>query len=94
LAGDASISNAVGSTVTYVDVTPEDKRQEWLDRGYPPERADAFLQAFAERKRLGHSSVDLSAHERFGIPATTFDAFAAKNVEVFRGVAAFTTTPA
>jgi uncharacterized protein YbjT (DUF2867 family) len=90
----ACISAAVDAPVRYVDVDPDDKRSQWLDAGYPPERADAFLQLFYERKRLGHSSVDLSTHRRFGIEPTTFREFAARNTEVFRGQAAHAVTHA
>jgi uncharacterized protein YbjT (DUF2867 family) len=89
-----SISAAVGTPVRYIDVDPEDKRREWLDAGYPPERAAAFLQLFEERKRLGRSSVDLSTHTRFGIAPTTFREFALRNADAFRGRAAYAVTPA
>jgi uncharacterized protein YbjT (DUF2867 family) len=90
----AAISEAVGAPITYVDVDPDDKRQEWLAAGYPPERADAFLQLFAERKRLGRSSVDLRTHELFAVAPTTFRAFAARHADVFRGLTAYAVTHA
>lgn len=88
-----SIAAAVGSPVRYVDVDPDDKRREWLDAGYPPERAEAFLQLFLERKRHGRSTVVLDTHQRFGIPPTTFREFAARHAEVFKGNAEYTRTP-
>lgn len=90
----ACISDAVGSPVRYVDVDPDDKLREWLDAGYPPERAAAFLQLFLERKRRGRSQVDLSTHERFGVSPTTFREFAVHHRDVFKGEAAYATTPA
>lgn len=87
------ISDAVGSPVRYVDIDPDDKRREWLDAGYPPERADAFLQLFLERKRHGHSEVDLSTHQLFGVRPTTFREFAAKHAQAFKGEAAYAVTP-
>ncbi len=89
----AWISQAVGSPVQYVDVRPEDKRREWLDAGYQPERADTFLQLFEERRRLGRSSINLSTHHRFGIEPTTFGEFAARNADVFSGRASYVITP-
>ena len=88
------ISEAIGRPVRYVDVEPQDKRREWLNAGYPPERADAFLAAFAERKRHGHSSVNLTTHHHFGIEPTTFGDFAANNAAVFNGRAGYAVTPA
>lgn len=88
------ISDAIGKPVTYRNVSPEEKRRAWLDANYPPPRANAFLQLFAERSRLGRSSVDLSAHEHFGIEPTTFAQFARRNAEVFRGDAQYSVTPA
>jgi uncharacterized protein YbjT (DUF2867 family) len=90
----ACISDAVGSPVRYVDVDPDDKRREWLAAGYPPERAEAFLQLFLERKRHGRSLVDLSTHQRFGVRPTTFREFAAHHADVFKGEAAYAVTPA
>lgn len=88
-----SIAAAVGSPVRYVDVDPEDKRREWLDAGYPPERAEAFLQLFLERKRHGRSTVVLDTHERFGIRPTPFREFAARHADIFRGGATYAVTP-
>jgi len=87
------IAAATGRPVRYVDVTPEQRYQEWLAAGYPPERAAAFRQLFAERSRLGRSSVRLDTHRAFGVQPTTFAEFAARNAAVFRGEAAFTATP-
>lgn len=86
------ISLAVGKTVRYVDVPPEEKRRAWLAAGYPLERADAFLQLFAERRMLGESKVYLGTHEAFGIQPTTFAEFARQHSAVFRGEAAFAVT--
>jgi|tagenome__1003787_1003787.scaffolds.fasta_scaffold20903572_2 uncharacterized protein YbjT (DUF2867 family) len=87
------ISDAIGKPVRYRSVTAEEKQQAWLEAGYPPPRASAFTQAFQERRRLGRSTVDLSAHERFGVEPTTFARFARRNADVFRGEAAYTVTP-
>jgi len=81
----ANITAAIGRTVRYVDVTPEEKAREWLDAGYPPERAAAFSQLFAERHRLGRSCVHLDTHERFGVEPTTFAQFARVHADLLRG---------
>jgi uncharacterized protein YbjT (DUF2867 family) len=88
------IGDAIGRPVRYRDVSGEDKQRAWLAAGYPPQRASAFTQLFAERKRLGRSTVDLSTHRRFGIKPTTFAQFARRNADVFRGDAEYRVTPA
>lgn len=88
------IGDAIGKPVQYRDVSGEDKERSWLAAGYPPQRASAFTQLFAERKRLGRSTVDLSTHRRFGIEPTTFAQFARRNADVFRGDAEYSVTPA
>ncbi|NUS43395.1 MAG: SDR family oxidoreductase [Mycobacteriaceae bacterium] len=80
-----SISAAVGRTIRYVDVDPQVKRNEWLSRGYPPPRADAFVQLFDERRRLAAATVNLATHRQFGIEPTTFHQFAAQHADIFRG---------
>jgi hypothetical protein len=89
----AHISAAIGRPVRFVDVTPEEKEREWLDAGYPPERAAAFRQLFAERHRLGRSRVQLGTHERFGVEPTTFEQFARRHADILRGAGAFVATP-
>jgi uncharacterized protein YbjT (DUF2867 family) len=89
-----AMSDAIARPVRHVDVTPEQKRAEWLDAGYPPARADAFLQLFTERRELAHSDVYLATHETFGIEPTTFAQFARRNADIFRGDARYSVTPA
>ncbi len=89
-----AISHAIAKPVRYVDVTPQQKRQEWLDAGYPAVRADAFLQLFNERRELAHSDTYLATHEKFGIEPTTFVQFALNHAAVFRGDAVYSLTPA
>ena len=87
------ISDAIGKPVRYINVSSKDKLREWLNAGYPPQRADAFAQLFDERRRLGHSTVDLSTHQRFGIAPTTFAHFARRNAPMFRGDTEYRVTP-
>jgi uncharacterized protein YbjT (DUF2867 family) len=87
------IAAGTGRPVRYVDVAPQTKRAEWLAAGYPPPRADAFTQLFAERRRHGAARVDLSAHHRFGVEPTTFAAFAAREAAAFRAEAPHLRTP-
>jgi uncharacterized protein YbjT (DUF2867 family) len=87
------ISDAIGKPVSYRDVSSDDKQRAWLEAGYPPPRANAFAQLFAERRKLGHSTVDLSTHRHFGIEPTTFAQFARRNADIFRGDTTYTVTP-
>lgn len=77
------IAAGTGRPVRYVDVAPETKRAEWLAAGYPPPRADAFTQLFAERRRHGAARVEDSTHRRFGVEPTTFATFAAREAAAF-----------
>jgi len=88
------ISAAIAKPVRHVDVTPEQKRQEWLDAGYPAVRADAFIQLFNERRELAYSDVHLATHKKFGIEPTTFAQFALRHAAVFRADTAYSRTPA
>lgn len=87
------ISQATGRTISYVDCTPEEKMKRWLDLGYPPARANAFVQLWAERKRCGVSKVYLGTHEWFGVKPTSFLEFARENAAGFRGEADILMTP-
>lgn len=88
------IATATGRPVRYVDVPPGTKRAEWLAAGYPPPRAEAFTQLFAERRRHAAARVDLSTHRRFGVDATSFATFAGRHAAAFRGQDTYRVTPA
>ncbi|GAB3882911.1 hypothetical protein GCM10029964_041400 [Kibdelosporangium lantanae] len=88
------IADATGEPVRYVDVPAAQKEREWLAAGYPPARAAAFTQLFAERRRLGRSTVYLDTHRAFGVEPTTFAEFARRNASVFRGEGTYSRTPA
>lgn len=80
------ISQATGRNIKYVNITLEEYRQAMLATGAPPERADGFTELWNDR-RGGNAEavVDLSTHEFFGVPPTTFAEFARRNAAVFRG---------
>jgi uncharacterized protein YbjT (DUF2867 family) len=79
------ISRAIGKTVRYVNVAPEEKRQALLAAGTRPDLADAIDELFAERRKRLESRVYLGTHELFGIRPTTFAEFARRNAAPFRG---------
>jgi hypothetical protein len=79
------VSRAIGKTVRYVNVAPEEKRRGLLAAGTPPELADAIDELFAERRKRLESRLYLGTHELFGIQPTTFAEFARRNAALFRG---------
>lgn len=82
------ISQAIGKTARYVNITLEEKRQALLTTGIPPERVEALNELFSERRKCSESRVCLGTHEAFGIRPTTFAEFARRNAAVFRGESA------
>jgi hypothetical protein len=78
------ISEAIGRTVCYVDIAPQEKRRALLAAGIPAERADALDELFAERRKRLESRVYLGTHEAFGVQPTSFAEFVRLNASVFR----------
>jgi uncharacterized protein YbjT (DUF2867 family) len=87
------ISQAIGKRISHVDCTPEERMKHWLDLGYPPARANAFAQLWAERKRCGVSKVYLGTHQWFGVRPATFTEFARENAAGFLGETDILMTP-
>lgn len=79
------ISQVTGRTIVYRNITLEEYRQAMLAAGASPERADAFVELWGERRKWDESSVDLGAHEILGVCPTPFAEFARRNAAVFRG---------
>jgi len=79
------ISSAIGKTVRYVNVKPEERRRALLAAGMSPVFADALGEQTAERLKHPESRVYLGTHEAFQIRPTTFAEFAHRNANVFRG---------
>ncbi|EFH81030.1 SDR family oxidoreductase [Ktedonobacter racemifer] len=80
------ISQATGRTIEYVNITLEEYRRALLAAGAPPERADAFVELWSDRRGgNSESRVDLGTHEIFGVHPTTFAEFARWNAAVFCG---------
>jgi uncharacterized protein YbjT (DUF2867 family) len=91
------ISQAIGRTIRYVNVTLEERRRTLLAAGLPPYFVDALDDQTRERLKRPESRVCLGAHEAFGVHPTTFVEFARRNAAVFRGEsvpAAASSTPA
>ena len=79
------ISQAIGKTIRYVNIAPEEKGRALLAAGIPPELADAIDELFAERRKRLESRVYLGTHELLGIQPATFAEFARRNAALFRG---------
>lgn len=79
------ISQAIGKTIRYVDIAPENYRQTLSAAEIPQDFADVLDEVYAERRKRPESRVYLGTHEAFGVRPTTFAEFALRNAGVFRG---------
>jgi hypothetical protein len=75
------ISNAIGRSVRYINVTPAQRNQALLAAGLPAYVVEAFdVQACERRKGATREAViHLETHVAFGIRPTTFAEFARAN---------------
>jgi len=64
------ISSAIGKTVRYVNLEPEERRRALLAAGVSPAFADALDEQTAERLKPPESRVYLGTHEAFQIRPT------------------------
>jgi uncharacterized protein YbjT (DUF2867 family) len=78
------LSQALGETIRYVNVSPAAKREALLKAGVEPEFADAMDELFAERRRGIESRVLPETHKAFGVSPSFFLDFARRNAAVFR----------
>jgi uncharacterized protein YbjT (DUF2867 family) len=81
----ARISEAIGRTVRYVNVSMEERRRALLASGASTSFADALDEQVAERRKRPESKVYLGTHEVFGVGPTTFATFAQRHAAVFSG---------
>ena len=81
------ISVALGKTVRYVNVAPEDRKRALLAAGIPQYVADALdVQAHERRKgATGEAVVHPETHIALGLRPTTFAEFARRNAAQLRG---------
>jgi uncharacterized protein YbjT (DUF2867 family) len=80
-----AIEEAIGRRVSYRPVTIEERSARLKSVGMAPFTIDALAEQAAERLRHPRSLVDLSTHERYGVPATTFAQFARNHRAMFSG---------
>src|SRR5208283_1414471 len=74
-----SLSAAVGKTIRYVAISPQEHKSANLERGMPPYLADALVELFAERRNGKEGQVFPDAATILGRPATSFADFAVRN---------------
>jgi len=79
------ISQVVGRTIQYVNVSPEERRAALLAAGLPAQLVDDLDDQTAERRRHPESHVSLDAHALFGVRPTTFSEFAKRHAAEFSG---------
>ena len=80
-----AIEEAIGRSVSYRPITIEERSARLKAVGIPPFAVDALAEQAAERLLHPRSLVDLSTHERYGVPATTFAQFARNHRARFSG---------
>ena len=81
----ARIAAATGKTVTYVRVTPDERRRDLLARGLPESFVDALDEQTEERLRNPVAQVLAGTHRRFGARPTSFAEFAQRHAGAFIG---------
>lgn len=79
----ASLSDAVGRPVAFVDVPPEAMRDALLRAGLPPWQADGLIEDYAHYRRGEASAVASGVQDATGKPPRTFSAFARDHASAF-----------
>lgn len=82
------ISQAIGKHVRYENVSLEERRQALFAKGIPAYTVDALNEQASERLKHAESSINLEAHETFGVHPTTFAEFARRHAADFPGESA------
>jgi NAD(P)H dehydrogenase (quinone) len=79
-----TIGKAIGESVAYVALTPEEAHARMISKGFPPGVAQSLL-AYAEAQRAGKTDyVSPAVQEILGKPARTPEDFARDYVDWFR----------
>ena len=77
------LSQAVGRTITFVDVPPASMRAALADLGFPAWQADGLLEEFAMYRRGEAAGVEPGVREALGRPPRSFDEFARDYAPLF-----------
>lgn len=78
-------SQALGRTIRYVALPPEEYRRQMLAIGIPEFLVDALNEMFSERRKGSESKVLIETHKLFNIKPTTFSEFINQNLTIFQG---------
>jgi len=81
----AHLSAAIGKTVRYVDVSPQDYLAANLAAGMPAYTAEALVELYAERRAGKESHVSRVAEKLLGRPPRSFKDFSKRHATIFRG---------
>jgi uncharacterized protein YbjT (DUF2867 family) len=79
----ATISEATGKPVRYLNITPEQRRQNMLAAGVPTDIADALFDQAVGRLKHPKSRISLETHAMFGVRPTTFAEFIQRHKQLF-----------
>ena len=79
------LSAAIGKTVRYVNVAPEEATRAHLATGMPRYTAEALAELFGERRKGKEAQVSPIIQTQFGWRPTSFEEFARRNAAIFRG---------
>ena len=79
----ASLSDAVGRPIAFVDVPPEAMRSALLGAGLPPWQADGLIEDYAHYRRGEASAVAPGVRDATGGPPRAFSAFARDYASAF-----------
>jgi uncharacterized protein YbjT (DUF2867 family) len=79
------LSTAIGKSVHYVDVSPDDYLAANLANGMPAYTAEALVELYAERRAGKESRVYPDAEQLLGHPTRSFLEFATQHAATFRG---------
>jgi len=81
----AHISTTTGKTVTYVRITPEERRRDLLARGLPQDFVDALDEQTEERLKNPVAKVLTETHRMFGVQPTKFSEFVQRHAAELSG---------
>jgi uncharacterized protein YbjT (DUF2867 family) len=77
------LSQAIGRTITFVDVPPESMRAALADLGFPAWQADGLLEEFVMYRRGEAAGVEPGVHDASGRPPRAFAEFARDYAPLF-----------
>ena len=86
------ISRAIGTTVRYVNISREERKQALLAAGVPSFFVEALDAQAGERLKGTEAIVHAETHAALGISPTTFAEFARRNAAVFIGESVYVGT--